>query len=139
MPTQPRNADFYRALAGQRRHHRGWPKGVRRIHRPRTGVTIGPWPKSGLLLLTSCDNVLLVTMTATRDLTGEKIKKLRLRMRLSQTEFAKQLGTTWVTVSRWENGHNCPEPKFRDRIYDLAQVAYAALNEKGRTTAPDFK
>ncbi|HAX80749.1 MAG TPA: transcriptional regulator [Cyanobacteria bacterium UBA11372] len=36
---------------------------------------------------------------------GELIKALRLHMRLTQTEFAEQLGVDQRTVSKWENGH----------------------------------
>lgn len=45
------------------------------------------------------------------------IKKLRNQLELTQTEFAKLLGTTQITVSAWENG-KCP-----DYIERLAQMA----------------
>ena len=45
------------------------------------------------------------------------IKKLRTKLGLTQTEFAKLLGTTQITVSKWENG-NCP--KYIDSLSKLA-------------------
>ena len=32
------------------------------------------------------------------------IERLRLELRLNQTEFGKRLGVSAMTVSRWENG-----------------------------------
>lgn len=38
----------------------------------------------------------------------ERIKELRKTLRLSQSQFAKRLGVTQVTVSTWESGR-CPK------------------------------
>ena len=35
---------------------------------------------------------------------GEKVKKVRLQLFLSQEKFAKQLGVSFATVNRWEKG-----------------------------------
>ncbi len=37
---------------------------------------------------------------------SEKIKALRLKMLLSQQEMAKELGVSFASINRWENGHN---------------------------------
>jgi len=36
------------------------------------------------------------------------IKKLRTKLGMTQVEFAKWLGCTQITISKWENGQ-CPE------------------------------
>lgn len=72
------------------------------------------------------------------DLTGEKIRSLRKAMRLNQKQFAAQVGVSYVTLSRWECGHLRPIERHRDRIYQLAQVAYATIQEPGRMNPPDF-
>jgi len=31
-----------------------------------------------------------------------------MRLSMTQEEFAHALGVSWVTISRWENGHGAP-------------------------------
>jgi len=40
--------------------------------------------------------------------TPKRIRKLRSRLGLTQEAFARQLGVTWVTVSRWSRGLSKP-------------------------------
>lgn len=40
----------------------------------------------------------------------EKIKRLRLKLGLTQERFAHRLGVTFVTVNRWESGNAKPSP-----------------------------
>jgi DNA-binding transcriptional regulator YiaG len=40
-----------------------------------------------------------------------RIEKLRVRLSLSQTEFANRLGVSAMAVSRWERGINEPPAK----------------------------
>lgn len=49
------------------------------------------------------------------------IKKIRLYMNMSQTEFAEQLNVTFATVNRWENGRALPNKLAQDKIYDLCK------------------
>ena len=35
---------------------------------------------------------------------GDKIKQVRMKLKLSQTEMAKELGVAYSTLNRWENG-----------------------------------
>jgi len=35
-------------------------------------------------------------------------REMRSRLRLTQEQFAHQLGVTYLTVNRWENGHTKP-------------------------------
>jgi transcriptional regulator with XRE-family HTH domain len=39
---------------------------------------------------------------------GERIRKRRLELRLSQKEVARRLGWSWRTVFNWENGKTKP-------------------------------
>ena len=49
------------------------------------------------------------------------IKKIRLHVDMSQTEFAEQLNVTFATVNRWENGRALPNKLAQDKIYDLCK------------------
>lgn len=42
--------------------------------------------------------------------TPEQIKGLRIKLGLSQSQFAQALGVQLVTVSKWEQGLNPPQP-----------------------------
>ena len=39
---------------------------------------------------------------------GDKVKALRKKLNLTQTELAKMLGVVKMTVSRWERGETRP-------------------------------
>ncbi len=39
---------------------------------------------------------------------GDKIKRLRFRLGLSQSQFGDQINSSYQTVSRWERGENVP-------------------------------
>lgn len=51
--------------------------------------------------------------------TPEEIKKLRIKMMLSQTEFAKLLGVTFESVNRYENGRSRPTFRVQRKINEL--------------------
>lgn len=42
---------------------------------------------------------------------SEQIKRVRLQLHLSQTEFGEKLGVSFTTVNRWEN--NKSEPSYK--------------------------
>lgn len=62
-------------------------------------------------------------------LTGPEVRFLRRHMGLKAAEFAEQLGTTSVTVSRWETGAIAIDPKT-DRLIRLLCVR--KLEEESR-------
>ena len=39
---------------------------------------------------------------------GQQIKAVRLKLHMSQTEFASLFGISFATVNRWENGKMTP-------------------------------
>ncbi len=41
---------------------------------------------------------------------GQLVRELRQAMNLSQEKFANELGMTFPTINRWENGHATPSP-----------------------------
>ncbi len=41
---------------------------------------------------------------------GEFVRELRQTLSLTQEKFAAQLGVTFPTINRWENGHALPSP-----------------------------
>ena len=53
--------------------------------------------------------------------TGSRIRELRLRLDMTQEEFAHALGITVSTVNRWENGHSEPSKLARASIVGLAE------------------
>lgn len=50
------------------------------------------------------------------------IKEYRELHFLTQTDLAKILGVTYVTINRWENGHYKPTTKLRKKIHDLLEM-----------------
>ena len=50
---------------------------------------------------------------------GEEIKALRLRLGLTQTELAAEIGVHQVTVARWETGGITPMPIVQRALADL--------------------
>ena len=44
------------------------------------------------------------------------IKKLRNKMFLTQSEFAKELGVSIASVARWETGENEPTMKVKRKL-----------------------
>jgi len=47
---------------------------------------------------------------------NEKLRRAREENGLSQVDLAKKLGTTQVTISRWEEGKIKPGPNYRKRL-----------------------
>ena len=52
---------------------------------------------------------------------GKLIRELRQAMNLSQEKFADELGMTFPTINRWENGHATPSPLALKQIDLLLQ------------------
>jgi putative transcriptional regulator len=52
---------------------------------------------------------------------GEQIKELRIRLGLTQEEFAHRLGVTLCTVNRWENNKSVPSRLALKQIERIEQ------------------
>lgn len=50
---------------------------------------------------------------------AEMIRNLRVKLELTQEQFAAKVGVMWSTVNRWENGRGKPSPLAMDRIEHL--------------------
>jgi len=49
------------------------------------------------------------------------IRNLLVAVGLTQEQFAAQVGVTFSTVNRWENGRGAPSPLAMRRIQELCQ------------------
>lgn len=50
---------------------------------------------------------------------SKAIKQLRMKLLLTQTEFAELLEVSFESVNRWENGKNEPTMKVKRKIHKL--------------------
>ena len=51
------------------------------------------------------------------------VKRLRKKMKLSQTGLADLIGVDYVTVNRWENGHAKPSQLALRQVKRIARKA----------------
>ena len=51
-----------------------------------------------------------------------KLKKLRQTRGWSQEGLARELGVSFVTVNRWENGKTKPSRLAKDKIKQIANI-----------------
>ena len=56
------------------------------------------------------------------------VKKLRNKMFLTQSEFAKELGVSIASVARWETGENEPTMKVKKKLNELF-IKYKMVEE----------
>ena len=49
----------------------------------------------------------------------EMLKKIRESVNYSQIEMADELGVSFATINRWENGHTIPNRLAQEKIYDF--------------------
>lgn len=61
-------------------------------------------------------------------MTGDEIKALRTRLRLTQEQMANRLGVRFATLNRWENGHASPSPLAARELERLARDAPEATD-----------
>ena len=67
---------------------------------------------------------------------GQLIRELRQTLKLTQEKFAVQLGVTFPTINRWENGHATPSPLALKQIelllQQMSELPDATLRERCR-------
>ncbi len=73
--------------------------------------------------------------------TARRIRRLRGAMKLSQDQFARQVGVTITTLSRWENGRgHLPMRRAWKRVLELERLNGEVLAQAKREGyKPDFK
>lgn len=52
---------------------------------------------------------------------GKLLRELRLENGLTQEQFAAELGVTYSSMNRWENGHTKPSPLAMQKIEGMLQ------------------
>jgi putative transcriptional regulator len=64
------------------------------------------------------------------------VRDLRNMLQLSQEQFAHELGVTFATLNRWENGHATPSPlamkQIGQRMDRLCNSPEATLRERAQ-------
>ncbi len=50
---------------------------------------------------------------------GRKLKEIRKKSLMSQTDFAQELGVSFSTVNRWENNKAVPNYQAQKKIKDF--------------------
>ena len=67
---------------------------------------------------------------------GQLIRELRQALKLTQEKFAAQLGVSFPTINRWENGHATPSPlalrQIEVLLNQLAESPDGALRERSQ-------
>ena len=67
---------------------------------------------------------------------GVEIRKLRKQLNLTQEEFAHEIGVTFATVNRWENGKSEPSRLALNVLTALSEkTAAAGRKSSGRSSA----
>ena len=51
----------------------------------------------------------------------EKIKKVRIEIGYSQEQLARELGVSFATINRWENGKTVPNMKAMKQMKDFCE------------------
>ena len=69
--------------------------------------------------------------------TGLSIRDMRLKLSMTQEEFAHALGITVSTVNRWENGHSEPSKLARATIARLAETRAVFVSPAPRAGMSD--
>ena len=57
-----------------------------------------------------------------------KLKEIRETLLISQDELAKELGFSFASINRWENGHHEPSLKGKRAIRDFCKKHHIAYN-----------
>lgn len=66
---------------------------------------------------------------------GERLKKLRTKKKLTQTELGKIVNVTKVSISGYENGNRSPDTDTLEKLADYFGVSTDYL--LGRTDTPE--
>lgn len=58
------------------------------------------------------------------------VRGLRKRLGLTQEQFAQEIGVTYSTVNRWENGRRRPQPFLVKRLVEMRKELAASNARK---------
>lgn len=68
-------------------------------------------------------------------MTGDKIKQLRLKRDMTQSDVAKRLGITRSCVNAWEMGISCPSTQYIVELANLFKVSSDYLLDISNTSS----
>lgn len=51
---------------------------------------------------------------------SDKVKHVRIKLYLTQAQLAKELGVSFATINRWENGHGEPNLLINAKFEEFA-------------------
>ncbi len=69
-------------------------------------------------------------------MTPEEIKEIRDKLGITQERFANLLGTTVVTVNRWENGQNVPSRLYIRELKELRDNHGSYIDRRQESKKP---
>lgn len=58
------------------------------------------------------------------------VKELRLKLILTQQEFAELIGVSFASINRWESGRHEPTTKVKRRIVELCKQYQIKTEDK---------
>ena len=61
---------------------------------------------------------------------SEKVKYVRTTLRLSQEDFAHELGVSFATINRWENGNYNPSRLARKAFEEYCEKKNIQVEDK---------
>lgn len=61
------------------------------------------------------------------------VKKIRKQLKLSQEDLARQLGVSYATVNRWENGQSKPSKLAKAQLDAFCKK----MTNQGKLTLPE--
>ena len=57
-------------------------------------------------------------------MTAQEIKELRIRLGLTQEQFAQKVGVSFATLNKWERGKTKPSPLALKVLVKLAKQSH---------------
>ena len=61
---------------------------------------------------------------------ADKVKFVRIKLNLSQEDLARELGVSFATINRWENGSYNPSRLAKKVFYDFCQKQNIMIEEE---------
>lgn len=61
---------------------------------------------------------------------ADKVKFVRIKLNLSQEDLARELGVSFATINRWENGSYNPSRLAKKVFEDFCQKQNIMIEEK---------
>ncbi|MES1026663.1 helix-turn-helix transcriptional regulator [Gloeocapsa sp. BRSZ] len=81
-------------------------------------------------------------LSAEQPAVGQLVRELRQTLKLTQEKFATQLGVSFPTINRWENGHATPSPlaikQIEMLLNQLSESSNVTLREQSRAMRRKF-